>query len=80
MKKRVLLKSFNGKLSSPRGTSSEEDYWKLIGQTGEILEPKNERGRILVRFDVTVKSFGRACHNPIENSLYILESDLEMVE
>lgn len=80
MKKRVRLKSFNGRLSPPRGTSSEEDYWKLIGQSGEILEPKNERGRVLVGFDVTVKSFGLACHNPIESSLYILESDLEMTE
>ena len=37
-------------------------------------------GANLVRFDVTVKSFGLACHNPSKNSLYILESDLEKTE
>jgi len=80
MNNKVRLKSFNGKLSPPRGTSDEENYWKLIGQSGEIVEPKNERGRVLVKFDETVKSLGLACHNPVENSLYILESDLETTE
>ena len=77
MGQKVRLKSFNGKLIAPKRTSAEEDYWALIGQSGEIVAPKNEQGRFLVKFDVSVQSLGLACHNPIENALYILESDLE---
>jgi len=80
MNKKVRLKSFNGKLQAPRGTIQEENYWKLIGHCGNIIEPRNERGRVLVKFDHSVCSLGLACHNPIANSLYILESDLEATE
>jgi hypothetical protein len=80
MNQKVRLKSFNGSLVSPKGTSADENYWTLIGKTGEIVEPKNERGRVLVIFDIPVLSLGLACHNWIENSLYILESDLEACE
>lgn len=77
MNKKVRLKSFNGNIQAPKGTIPEENYWALIGHCGEIIEPRNERGRVLVKFDLSVCSLGLACHNPIENSLYILESDLE---
>jgi hypothetical protein len=80
VKRKVLLKSFNGSLTAPKGTKSEENYWSLIGHRGEVVAPKNARGRILVKFDIPVKLLDIACHNEIENSLYILESDLEIVE
>jgi hypothetical protein len=80
MNRRVVLKSFNGSISSPSECRPGENYWLLIGQSGTAIEPKNERSRILVRFDVSVESLGLHCHNPIENTLLILESDLQFVE
>ncbi len=80
MKRKVYLKSFNGTLTAPKGTNPEENYWLLIGHHGEIVAPKNARGRVLVKFDVPVKSLGLECHNEIENSLYLLEFDLEAVK
>jgi hypothetical protein len=76
---KVRLKSFNGTLTAPKQTKPEENYWSLIGRSGEIVAPENQNGRVLVKFDAPVKSFGLACHNEIESSLYILESDLEPI-
>jgi hypothetical protein len=80
MNRRVILKSFNGFVSTPSECRPEENYWLLIEQPGTAIEPKNERSRILVRFDVSVESLGLHCHNPIENTLLILEADLQFVE
>ena len=77
---KVRLKSFNGTRVGPADCRAGENYWLLIGQSGEVVEPKNEHGRLLVKFDLPVRSLGLHCHNPIENSLYILESDVEPVE
>ena len=79
MNQKVRLKSFNGTLAAPKQTRPEENYWLLIGCSGEIVAQKNQSGRVLVKFDAPVKSFGLACHNEIENSLYILESDLKTI-
>jgi hypothetical protein len=49
----------------------------LIGKLGTVVEAINARGRVLVKFDCAVPERGLVCHNPIPNSLYILESDLE---
>ena len=76
---RVRLQSFNGALRGPDDTEPAEDYWRLIGQTGVLVAAANGRGRVLVRFDAPVASFGLHCHNPVENSLFILESDLEVI-
>lgn len=73
---RVRLKSFNGTGSSPDGCRPEEDYWRLIGQMGEVVAPGYDAARVWVRFDLPVRDFGLHCHNPIENSLYILTTDL----
>ncbi|WP_201486599.1 hypothetical protein [Pseudomonas sp. OF001] len=80
MIQKVRLKSFNGSLTPPKNTEPEENYWLLIGSYGELVERKNARGRALVKFDTSVKSLGLACHNEVENSLYILEADLEIIE
>ena len=73
---RVRLESFNGSVAAPEDGKPEENYWALIGQTGKVVAPKNKKQRLLVKFDVSVTSFGLHCHNEIDNSLFILESDL----
>jgi membrane protein implicated in regulation of membrane protease activity len=74
---RVILLSFNGILSTPEHCEPSENYWELIGERGTVIEKVNERGRVLVKFDNTVSDLGLQCHNPIPNSLYILETDLK---
>jgi len=80
MNRRVILHSFNGSTSAPGDCKSGENYWLLIGQCGTVLEAKNERSRVLVQFDVSVEGFGLHCHNPMENTLLILEEDLRYIE
>jgi acetylornithine/N-succinyldiaminopimelate aminotransferase len=77
---RVRLESFNGSVAASEVCKPEENYWALIGQTGEVVAPKNERQRLLIKFDVLVASFGLHCHNEIDNSLFILESDLSPLQ
>ncbi len=76
---RVQLRSFNGTEVSPNDCTPEENYWRLIGESGTIVEVVNHRKRVLVQFDQPVSVQGLHCHNPIKNSLYILESDLEQI-
>jgi hypothetical protein len=77
MNRRVMLKSFNGSIAAPSECKAEENYWLLIGTSGTALQPKNERSRVLVEFDVSVRGLGLHCHNPVENTLFILEEDLQ---
>ena len=77
--KKVQLKSFNGEIATPAGCRDSENYWRVIGCTGVIVEPKNDRDRVLVQFDESIEELGLHCHNPIENSLYILETDLAVL-
>lgn len=82
---RVILNTFNGTKKSPSDCVSEEDYWKLIGIEGIVVQDpfkcckyesfSNERS-VLVKFDVCLKSLGLCCHNGVENSLWIPVSDL----
>jgi hypothetical protein len=58
----------------------QENYWLLIGKTGRVVAQKNERQRLLIRFDVSICSMGLHCHNPTENTLLILESDLKFLD
>jgi hypothetical protein len=76
---KVRLTSFNGSVESPDGCQESENYWKAVGYVGVIVETKNSRGRVLVQFDRPIKALGLHCHNPIENALYILASDLTVV-
>lgn len=76
---KVILRTFNGSLVPPVECSPGENYWALIGETGTVVEPKNARARVLVKFDASVVAFGLHCHNVVPNSLYILESDLEVL-
>ncbi|UCV19283.1 hypothetical protein [Ferribacterium limneticum] len=76
---KVILTTFNGTAASPEECPRGENYWLLIGSTGHIAEAKNKNGRVLVLFDESVSGKGLHCHNPVPNSLYILESDLKAV-
>ena len=77
---RVRLKSFNGTQSGPPDCNPEENYWRLVGIEAEVIEQKNERGRVLVRFAESVAALGLHCHNPEPNALLVLESDLEIID
>jgi hypothetical protein len=76
---RVVLRSFNASPTAPRGCRPDENYWKLIGELGCVVETSNARQRVLVRFDKSVADHGLVCHNRMPNSLYILEADLRVV-
>jgi len=77
MNKRVRLKSFNGTVQAPADCRPDENHWVLIGELGEVIGKKSDGSRVLVQFESSVQPLGLHCHNPVENSHYILESDLE---
>jgi hypothetical protein len=76
---KVKLKIFNGDSEAPQDCSPSENYWLLIGKTGSIVEPENDRSRVLMQFHEQVGDLGLHCHNKIPNSLFILTSDLEAI-
>jgi hypothetical protein len=51
----------------------------FVGVSITRVKPLNERSRFLVKIDNANKLIGLHCHNEIENSLWMLESDLETV-
>jgi len=78
---KVKLKTFLGKANPTKGTNPQDNYWKIIGQRGEIIEDTlNYNDRVLVLFEKDLDQFEVANHNPIINSLWILPDDLELVE
>ena len=77
---RVILRLFNGSLTATIGCDPKENYWALIGERGTVVEPRNDNARFLVKFDCQVSERNLHCHNPIPNSLYILETDLEEIK
>jgi hypothetical protein len=85
---RVKLNSFNGRLSPIKSMNKQENYWKLIGEMGTICQdPKQEsvyasfskKSRVLVKFDSDICNYNLVAHNSIQNSLWILVSDLEFI-
>ena len=77
---KVKLKSFLESLSPKAKTRPENNYWKLIGENGIVIdEIKNDNGRILILFENDLDNFGVANHNPIKNSLWIKVEDLEII-
>ena len=76
---KVILKSFSERKSPKAETHPENNYWKLIGENGTVIdEIKNDSGRILILFDNDLDHFGVANHNPIKNSFWIKIEDLEI--
>jgi hypothetical protein len=84
----VKLISFNGIIEAESDCSPSENYWKLIGCKGQIVQDPGKKGiyapfsdkpRPLVQFAENVKALGLECHNNVGNSLWILESDLSEI-
>jgi hypothetical protein len=77
--KLATLKSFLGTVEPMENTSDRENYWKLIGEKGKIIDDREiNDGRVLVLFQNNLDDFGLENHNPIKNSLWIKKSDLTM--
>jgi len=75
----VKLKTFLGTLTSSEGTEERENYWKLIGERGVVIDDAANNGeRVLVLFNRDLDEFGVENHNPINNSLWIKKTDLEL--
>ena len=76
------LVSFNGTTKPNKNCQPNENYWKLIGQCGILinfsaaLNFSNDH-RVLIQFELDVEKQGLSCHNPVGNSLWILKTDLE---
>lgn len=74
----VKLKSFLGTLSSKKKVSDYENFWKLIGEKGIVLDDvEMNGGRVLVLFENSLDDLKLVNHNPIKNSLWIKKTDLE---
>lgn len=75
----VKLKTFLGTATASKSIEEREIYWKLIGQSGKVIDDtENGNGRVLVLFNRNLNEFGVENHNPVENSLWIKKSDLEL--
>jgi hypothetical protein len=74
----VRLKTFLGTLAAGKKINACDDYWKLIGEKGKVVDDELYNGRVLVLFKKNLDIFEVANHNPIPNSLWIKESDLEL--
>ena len=85
---RVRLVTFNG-INKPKfNTLAQENYWILIGETGVVVKSPTETTiyasfsklpRVLVNFKKDMSGCGLIAHNEIENSLWILITDLEVI-
>jgi hypothetical protein len=72
----VKLKTFIGKISSEEDKNTADDYWKLIGLNGIIIEEDDDK--VLVKFEKNLDDYNVANHNPIKNTLWIHKYDLEI--
>lgn len=76
---KIKLASFSGTLTPKNKVKNNEDYWKLIGEKGKIIDDNEiNDGRVLVLFDKTLDDFKIENHNPIKNTLWIKKTDLEI--
>ena len=73
---RVKLNQFNGTKNTPKDCDEKENYWSLINEYGTIIKSKNNNSRVLIQFENIEKLKNLHCHNEIENSLWILISDI----
>ncbi|MDQ1160632.1 hypothetical protein QE422_001000 [Chryseobacterium sp. SORGH_AS 447] len=75
----VKLKTFLGTVKSSKKVEERENYWKLIGERGKVIDDTEiNDGRVLVLFSKNLNEFKVENHNPIKNSLWIKKSDLEL--
>ena len=77
----IKLKSFLGIITSKEQVANRDNYWKLIGEKGRVIDiDENNSDRFLVLFDKNLNDFEIENHNPIKNSLWIKKLDLEFCE
>lgn len=76
--KLVTLQSFLGTTEPTKGTSENENYWKLIGAKGRIIDDQKINDRVLVLFEINLDDYKLENHNPTKNSLWIKMSDLRI--
>jgi hypothetical protein len=74
----VKLKTFLGKTFSKEDENTMDDYWKLIGLNGTVIDEDN--GKVLVKFKNNIDDYNVSNHNPIKNTLWINKYDLEINE
>jgi hypothetical protein len=75
----VKLKTFLGKTFSKEDENTIDEYWKLIGLNGIIVD-EDDDGKVLVKFEKDFDNYNIANHNPIKNTLWINKYDLEINE
>lgn len=75
---KVKLKTFLGTLRPRTAINTQDNFWKLIGERGKVIEDTIQNNRVLVLFEKDLDGFGLANHNPIPNSLWIKPTDLRL--
>jgi hypothetical protein len=73
----VVLKTFLGTSKPKKDTLERENYWKLIGKKGKVVDENQTNDRVLVLFESNLDDYQLENHNPIKNSLWIKTTDLE---
>lgn len=79
VERRVILKSFLGSIKPKSKPEARENYWKLIGEKGEVIDTGENDNRLLVLFESNLDDYQLENHNPIRNTLWIKESDLQFL-
>jgi hypothetical protein len=74
----VKLKTFLGTLKPRAARDAQNNYWRLIGERGKVIDAQIQNKRVLVLFEKDLDDFQVANHNPIPNSLWIKPSDLRL--
>ena len=75
----VTLKTFLWATKPKKNILERENYWKLIGEKGKIIDDNKTNDRVLVLFEKNLGDYQVENHNPIKNSLWIEQTDLEFV-
>jgi hypothetical protein len=75
------LNTFNGTLEALEKGDQSENYWKLIGEYGTVINFAEELGfhnsdRVLFQFSLDLKKLNLICHNDKPNALWIEKTDL----
>lgn len=73
----VTLKTFWGTAKPKEDTQDNENYWKLIGEKGTVIEDRGTGDRVLVLFEKDLDEYQLENHNPVKNSLWIRMEDLD---
>jgi hypothetical protein len=73
----VTLKTFLGTAKPKRDTLDRENYWKLIGEQGTVINDDDKDNRLLILFKKNLDDYHLENHNPVKNSLWIKTTDLE---